>query len=414
MELSARVDPMGPVFISYHRESSAGHADRLKRALWAAGVPVWQDLDDLRPGDIASRIREATAQGLSGVIFIVSAGTESSKWMPRELDLFASLAKDPLFMAAFAITVPGGNDGCDLHAVERTFDASCHPFIGHLRYPFVDGDGSRIARRFARHRIEALRTLSAQRDVVSIDIQSRLPFAAFSAPATLTIRTMPPAHGRAPAGEDLAAYATAMCHLPELVTRARPTEVLVHGGGHLSMAFALGTALNRRLFGPPRVRFVVEDQHSTRWPDVTDFDAADDHPEVVSEPLQTDQPLTGPSRHAAVFVDFNAEEPQPGFAAYVGGHQARYGRASTIRFACRRLVQPSEIGRLAATVNRHLRKLGANELDLFLMGSFPFAVLLGRWINVLTINLFEYADRTYVPALVAHPGDGTIVTMGTA
>lgn len=53
----------GQAFISYVREDSA-HADRLQSALEAAGIPVWRDIANIRPGeDWRRNVRHAITNG---------------------------------------------------------------------------------------------------------------------------------------------------------------------------------------------------------------------------------------------------------------------------------------------------------------------------------------------------------------
>ena len=66
---------MGYAFISYVHENSR-KVDHLQRTLESAGIRVWRDIDDLRPGeDWRAKIREAISQG--ALVFIACFSKES-------------------------------------------------------------------------------------------------------------------------------------------------------------------------------------------------------------------------------------------------------------------------------------------------------------------------------------------------
>ncbi len=67
-------DALGPIFISYRQSDGTATAVTLR----AAGVPVWQDRDDLPPGETEHLLEIAIAAGLSGAVLTVTPEIERS------------------------------------------------------------------------------------------------------------------------------------------------------------------------------------------------------------------------------------------------------------------------------------------------------------------------------------------------
>ena len=119
---TARVDPRGPVFISYRHIDGREIAVSLAWALRAAGVPVWHDETDLPPGDTERRLAEALSSGLSGAVLVVTPEIENSGVI-RELELprLLELEKRSEFTLAVGSTVEGqpGTGRLDYSAPDR-------------------------------------------------------------------------------------------------------------------------------------------------------------------------------------------------------------------------------------------------------------------------------------------------------
>jgi len=98
-----RVDPLGPVFLSYRTSDGRDLTLKLARALRASGLPVWHDHQDLPPGDTERSIGTALASGLSAAVVIVAPDIAHSRTVRKqELPAFLKLDRDPKFTFALA------------------------------------------------------------------------------------------------------------------------------------------------------------------------------------------------------------------------------------------------------------------------------------------------------------------------
>jgi hypothetical protein len=72
------------VFISYFRTDLAA-AERLERALSAAGLAAWRDKNEIRPGDSFPDDIAAAIDSCFAVVWLASAASVQSTWVRREL-----------------------------------------------------------------------------------------------------------------------------------------------------------------------------------------------------------------------------------------------------------------------------------------------------------------------------------------
>lgn len=84
----------GPVFISYRQSDGTDQAESLENLLRAAGLVVWRDRTDLRPGTTINRLEQALTHGLSAAVLVVTPEIAKSdivreRELPRLLQLDA-------------------------------------------------------------------------------------------------------------------------------------------------------------------------------------------------------------------------------------------------------------------------------------------------------------------------------------
>ena len=102
------------------------------------------------------------------------------------------------------------------------------------------------------HRVARLASLagSAGEGVLQVSVQTRaVPHANDSDAADLSIRLRPATTGRLPSRDGLTDLREALPLLPEAISMRAPQTVRVTGGAHLTVAFALGSALPATLVG---------------------------------------------------------------------------------------------------------------------------------------------------------------------
>lgn len=104
----------GHAFISYAREDS-GYVDRLERALEAAGIPVWRDTRDLRPGQ-DWKLNISRAIRVDALVFIAcfsrASLTKASSFQNEELLL--AIEQLRLRPPDYPWLIPVRFDDCDI------------------------------------------------------------------------------------------------------------------------------------------------------------------------------------------------------------------------------------------------------------------------------------------------------------
>jgi hypothetical protein len=396
------VKPLGPTFLSYRVSDGRHHAESLAWALRAGGVPVWHDETDLPPGDTRERLQEALASGLSGAVLIVTPELgDSSVVRDVEAPALWALAADPAFSFAIASAIedPDRLGHLDFSAPDRLLGFPADSLRRFKQYR-VPADTGTIPREMARRRMRVHRDLGLE--TLEINLQTRLAAQAEVSGSGLVVRTRPPADGhRCPPATIWPPLADFLRDLPQLAEASGAKRVLVHGGAHLSVAFALGAGLPTTTGW----RMAVEGSDRQLWDDV----AADGV--ELQERLETRDGRDGVS---AVFVDLvPTPEPVGTFDEHVR-HRAYSGilRVSRVRPAA---LPPEAAAGTADAISDRIRHAaaacGTTHVDLFLRAPFPMAVLLGRRLNTLEITLHEWEDGVappprYVPMVRVAAGRG--------
>lgn len=421
------IDPRGPVFVSYRQRDGKRKAAELAWLLRAAGVPVWHDQGDLPPGDTNERLAQALATGLSGgVLFITPNITESVVVRTVEAPKLLDLEKDPAFVLAVANTVRHSDRSPDFNAPDDLLGRP-HGTLSRLKQ---HGANTRrglieIVREIVLHRVATLAPPrgSAGADVLHVSVQTRaVAHASDSDTADLSIRLRPPTSGRLPSLNGLKDLKEVLPLLPEAVSMRRPRTVHVTGGAHLTVAFALGSAIPATLVGS----VTVEAQDEAVWQTgtVSAPPGAEPLTRIEGHGAKPVAP-TGTPKNVLAYVDLLPERSDAAYTRLLNEHP-HFDAWMHLRPIAAGLLDPAAAAPLVTEVASRLRKLSQDhdnaDLHLALRAPFPVAVLLGRLLNTLRVTAYEWdrapdgdtdARPMYVPVLVlaATDANGPISTV---
>jgi hypothetical protein len=408
-----KIDPRGPVFVSYRHRDAAETAAEAAWLLRAAGVPVWHDQSDLPPGDTNERLSQALAGGLSGGLLLVTPDIAlSSVVRTIEVPKLLALEKDPVFVFAVGNTIRLPDDRLDYGAPDSLLGMP-RGTLGRLKQHGADSrDGlAKIAREIVLHRVARLAGAGASADpsVLHVSVQTRaVPHANDMDGADLSIRLRPATAGRLPSGDGLLDLKQALPLLPEAVSIRAPRTVRVSGGAHPTVGFALGSALPSTL-----VRAVeVEGTDGAVWQTGTVSSPAAAAPltHVEGQGAGEVEP-TGTAKLVLAYVDLL---PDLSNAAYTRLLTERpdFDAWLHVRPTAEGPLDPATAGPLVTEVASRLRRLSQEhdnaDLHLALRAPFPVAVLLGRLLNTMRVTAYEWdhapggdtdARPRYVPAL---------------
>lgn len=412
------VEPRGPVFISYRHSDGGALAESLAWALRAAGVPVWHDVTDLPPGDTDQRLSEALASGLSGAVVIVTPEIGRSQVI-RDLELprLLELERESEFTLAVGSTVEASDraGSLDYSAPDQLLRLPSGTLQRLNQRRVADAEErAALANVLARQRVARLRTeIEAAGGVLVVDIQTRVPPIAAPQDGDLVLRLRPPVDGeRRPHHGGLEDLHRFLGELPLLIATAGARAVRVRGGAHLSVACAIGTALPTTLVGPVE----VVDTAGHTW--VLSGQA----PSPTGERLC--KAVTPPGYnygHGSVlaFIDLLPQQSDAAFHAMLRSGRAAFAGALHLRPRAAGLLEPRDAEMLVGELNAEIRALAnthrTTEVHLLLRCPYPVAILLGRTLNTLTINLYEWEDAAdgdsgsdprYIPSIVLRSGSG--------
>lgn len=415
--LITRIDPRGPVFISYRQSDGRETAEALAWALRAAGVPVWHDQTDLPPGDTERRLADALSSGLSAAVLLVTPDIkDSSAVRDVELPRLLELEKHTEFTLAVGSTVKArwGTNRLDYSAPDRLLCLKAGTIRRLNQTPVATADEcAALANAMSRQRMERLQPdIQESSGLLTLDVQTRVPPFAGGMDGDLVLRLRPPAAGeRRPHVGGLYDLQRFLGHLPQLVAMAGARVLRVRGGAHLSVACALGAALPTTLMGTVEVL----DTQGARWA------LAGQAPVPVAERLCT---LVTPPVYnfdhgpVLIYVDLLPPRSDTAFERFPKRDQAFAGVAH-IRCAAEGLLEPDQaaaiVGELAAGIRSLANTHNTTEVHLLLRCTYPVALLLGRTLNTLTVHLYEWEDSPgdsaepnprYVPSVVLRSGAG--------
>lgn len=406
----------GPVFISYRQSDGTAQADALEDLLRAAGLVVWRDHTDLRPGTTTDRLEQALTRGLSAGVLVITPDIASSDIVrERELPRLLQLDTDPDFSLCIANTVArtGEDSKCDYDAPDRLLRLAPARTLAekkqaNMRQPSGEVE---IVRDLLMHRIEQRKpTIRSEGRDFTIRVQSRPASSALDADEDdLHIRLRPSDDGRLPSRGGLELLQKTLPLISDAVYAAGAKSVRISGGAHLSVGLALGAALPETKIG----KVVVIDPKDSAWTST----APDDDPEstkLTIEPTQIGQDQAAPLKHrVAVFVTLTPPADRTAFEQLVNDSAAGFDAAEVISIGGTERIDPREAGRLSAAIAQQIKRLSASqgraEVHLAFHGPYTMAVLIGRYLNTLRTTVYEWDGNKedgprYKPVIILEPG----------
>ena len=414
----ARIDPRGPVFVSYRQSDGTDLAVATAWALRAAGIPVWHDKSDLPPGETNRRLAEALDSGLSGAVLLVTPDIRESQVI-REIELprLLALAEHDAFTFSVLSVVEREHGKLDYGAPDRLLDQPMGTLSG-LRQDPVGSPAARAAAAHSqsRRRMEAVRSaVEAAGGALTIDVQTRIPPFATRLDADLVLRLRPPLDGdRRPNHDGLHDLAAFLGDMPRLLAVAGADRAVVRGGAHLSVAYALGAAMPTTLIGTVDVL----DTAGNAW--TLSGNAAGQAGQnrllEVSGVSQDSMPR-GP---ILVYLDLLPQRSDGAFNALIADAGDRFLGAFQLRAVSSGDLAPGDAGALVGEASQIIRELsgrhGTSEVHLLLRCPWTVALLLGRAMNTVRVHLYEWEDGPddcgnigeprYLPSLVVRSGAG--------
>lgn len=406
----------GPVFISYRQSDGTEQAETLENLLRAAGLVVWRDRIDLRPGTTTDRLEQALTKGLSAGVLIVTPDIVDSEIVrERELPRLLELDKDPAFSLCIAnkIARPGSKSKCDYDAPDRLLRLTQARTLADKKQANVlDSAGElEIVRDLLMHRIEQRRPeIRAEDRDFAIRIQSRpAPVAVDADDDDLHIRIKEATEGRLPAPDGVELLRKTLPLTGDAVFAAGARHVQISGGAHLSIGLALGAALPETKIS----NVAVLDVHNNVW----ESTPASDDPAVTQLHSETfpieDARASNAAKRVAIFVTLTADPDLTAFERLVVESAEGFASVEIISVTTSNRIDPLEAGRLSQAVAQHIKRLSAEhgraEVHLAFHGPFPMAVLVGRYLNTLRTIAYEWDGDTingarYRPAIAIEPG----------
>lgn len=405
----------GPVFISYRQSDGTSQAESLEDLLRAAGLVVWRDRTDLRPGTTIDRLEQALTQGLSAAVLVVTSDIVHSEIVrERELPRLMELDQNPAFSLCIANKVAraGSNSKLDYDAPDRLLRlAPARTLADKKQSNMLESAGElEIVRDLLMHRVEQ-RKLAIRNEVraFTIRIQSRpSPYAIDAGDEDLHIRVKSADDGRLPSKAGLHLLRITLPLTSDAVYAADATIVRLSGGAHLSVALALGAALPETKIG----NVEVVDVRNQVWSTVAVDDPLFNEVETEMVDLGVTQ-LPSAVGRVAIFVSLTPDPDRTAFDRLINESAEGFSAAAVISIAGERRLDPRESARLSESVARKIKGLAATqgraEVHLAFHGPFGMAVFIGRHLNTLRTVVYEWSfnaagDPTYESALVIEPG----------
>lgn len=377
-------DPEGPLFISY---AAYGDGPTLAReialTLRTWGVPVWHDETQRLVVDAQPLLEEALVTPLAGGVLVVTPELAQAM-ATRTIDVSRLLqrsAHDPRFALLIGTTLTDGAGQPDLVAVDRLLGhdvGMSRTSLRHLpHFPINTPEGrARLARVAAHHRMRFFAETGA--DELPIDVRTR-DSGRRERGTGLLVRTRPPVAGDTPPAEMWPTYTAFLAEVPALARQSGARRVRVSGAAHLSAAFALGAAL------PQTAPFAVT---------VVNGSGVASEGEADIAPIEESRDLGAARQPVAIFVDLLEREPTRTFETHLRQRPGEFSAALKLAVPERRRSTPAEeatlVRRSAARILAFVKATAApTPVHLFLAVPFASAVLLGRLLGRVSVQLYE-------------------------
>jgi hypothetical protein len=391
--LVALVNRRQPVFVSYRWLDGADRTTDLAWLLRAAGVPVWQDISNLAPGNTERRLEEALDSGLSGAVLVVTPDMARSGIVRKvELPRLLALAEDLDFDFAILNGVQKDDGSVDFDAPDKVLGQSKQTLASITQYPgSTRGDLVAMVNKMLTRRAErfALAHRDEQVPPLHISVQSRDVAPDLQADLNVRLR---PAQGRLPSARGLQDLRDVLPLLPAAVSRSGARELRVAGGAHLSVAFTLGLALPQTLIG--RVR--VEDSFGETWAGGTPGPRSASARLKVEARAHAAVKPTGEQRNVLAYVNLLPRMNDAAYTRLLDESSEAFDAWQTIRPSEQGDLNPGDAAGLVRDIADVLKSFVAENdsahLHLLLACPYPVALLLGRLCNTLTVTLYEWDD----------------------
>lgn len=426
-----KFDSSGPIFISYRRSDGHPIAELLDTYLRSAGLVPWRDLVDLPPGETATRVKEAFAEGISAAILVVTEELEESKFVPQhEVPALIELEKeqdDFRLLILNAIEDGKDSDNLDVEAPARLLQESPSGKDGQFselrdmkQFAFFSSrcELRQLVADLLRARMKHLAEKRANSNKpVTIQTQTRPePFADSASSGSgsagpkhdLVIRLRQDRRTGIP---QALGYRCLQQTLPLLVDALHAkgiSRVEVRDGGHFSLGWALGAALPITRM-KEKGSFTVCDAHGELWGAAKTEgkekrEAASASDEIVCDVKRSQPNLVfasdedGPEK-IVVWLR-NGENGNPGPFAELCQELAagprRKNDAVELRVLCtengkQRWIPADRGEELAKKLADELRKLSDSGAELHIVSNLPVALttLLARRMNTTNCVLYE-------------------------
>lgn len=405
----------GPVFISYRQSDGTVQADALENLLRAAGLVVWRDRTDLRPGTTTDRLEEALTKGLSAAVLIVTPHIAYSDVVrERELPRLLQLDAEPGFSLSIAnnIARSGEDSECDYGAPDRLLRlAPARTLADKKQVNLLRRSGeAEIVHDLLMHRIEQRkRQIHAEGRDFTIRVQSRPTSSALDADeADLHIRLSAPEDGRLPSRKGLEVLQKTLPLTSDAVYAADAKRVRISGGAHLSVGLAIGAALPETKIG----KMVVIDTEERAWVSATPSDDPN-CTELMVEQTQAEQNRTSSKSRVAVFVTLTPHADRTAFERLVNDSVEGFDAVEIVSTKGSDRIDPRESARLSAAVAHQIKRLSASqgraEVHLAFHGPYTMAILIARYLNTVRTIVYEWDEietdgPRYKPVIVLQPG----------
>ncbi len=404
------------MFISYRQSDGSEQAESMENLLRAAGLVVWRDRVDLRPGTTTDRLEQALTEGLSAAVLVVTPDIVDSEIVrERELPRLLQLDEDPAFSLCIAnkIARPGTESKCDYDGPDRLLRlAPARTLADKKQANVLDPAGElEIVRDLLMHRIEQRRpAIRTEGRGLTMRVQSRpAPFAVDADDDDLHMRIKEATEGRLPSPEGLKLLRRTLPLTGDAVFAAGAKHVEISGGAHLSIGLALGAAMPETKIG----NVAVLDIQNNVWDSTSSSnDSVTTELNVEALPVDGTQPNDTATK-IAVFVTLTADPDRTAFERLVRESPERFAGVMIVSVPSSNRIDPREAGSLSQAVAQQVKRLSADhgraEVHLAFHGPFPMAVLLGRYLNTLRTIAYEWDGDTvngprYRPAITLEPG----------
>lgn len=415
---SRSVNPRGPVFLSYRHSDGAELARNLAWALRSAGMPVWHDQSDLPPGDTERRLDEATQTGLSGAVLLVTPDVGVSDCIKEvELPRLLALEEQGSFTLSIASTIEKRSGRLDYSGPDRLLSQPTQILRKFHQDPaLTPEDLAQIALNHCRQKMEALKEeIKLADQTIEISLQTRFSPSSTDLLGDLVMRLRPPLpNDRRPNQQGLEELQLALSNLPYLLQIAGARHVRFSGGAHLSVAFALGAALPTPLLR--RVDVVDNDGHIWSLSQSTPAPATATHMLEVTDR----SPHEATTGDALVYVDLVPTPSDAAFEQFFTEYPGRFVKVFHIRTLTGGVLFPEDANVIVSEASNAIRRAAtfpeASDVHLLLRCPWPVALLLGRTLNTVRVNLYEWetgpdADGNsgvprYLPSMVVRSGAG--------